>query len=439
MRALVFILAYLPLPFFSLVYPAAGILAWAWLSFANPHREVYGIAFGLQYNLVIALCTIVGAAIAVREFRFRLDATTILTFALALCLTSSLVFSFDPSLSFDKWEERMKTLLFVFMIYGLMNSKIRIIAFVWMIVLALAYFGTKGGLLFVASAGGHQFTGPARSMISDRNNLALALVMVIPLMNYLRIRVALVPLRYVLLLGMGLTALAILGTYSRGGFLALIAMGAFLWWRSRQKIALGLVVALIALPAVTLVPDRWTDRMGTISEAHDQDNSFRGRLLAWAYHTNAALDRPLTGAGPLTLQEGYCFRYMPSEEFLGIAENKCRAAHSIYFEVLGDLGFIGLFVYLCLALVAWRNAARAISLTRGDPERLWLHDLARMVQVSFVGFFIGGAALSMAFYDVYLALTAVAAVMRRLAEEAVSTKPVQPEVRRAPLVPADAR
>jgi putative inorganic carbon (HCO3(-)) transporter len=225
------------------------------------------------------------------------------------------------------------------------------------------------------------------------------------------------------LLVMGLTVFAVLGTYSRGGFLALIGMGAFLWWRSRQKIVPLIVAVLVIVPAVMLVPESWTQRMETISEARENDNSFRGRMLAWAYSLNAALDRPLVGAGVWSIQEGACLRYMPPVELLGFQESTCRAAHSIYFELLGALGFTGLFIYMALAFVTWRNTRRIIALARSQPELLWLGDLARMIQVSFVGFFIGGAALSMAFYDVYLGLVGLVSAMRYIAEQ--SRKDVQ--------------
>src|SRR5690606_13326740 len=147
------------------------------------------------------------------------------------------------------------------------------------------------------------FTGPSQSMIGDRNNLALALIMAIPLMNYLRLMSARAVVRLPLAVGMGFTVLAVLGTYSRGGFLGLLGMGAFLWWRSRQKVLLLLLIGLIAIPAAALIREQWAQRMDTSSEAPESDNSFRGRLFAWAYNANAALDRPLVGAGTWALPE----------------------------------------------------------------------------------------------------------------------------------------
>ena len=419
MRDIAFLLTYLPLPFLSLAYPAVGIIAWAWLSFANPHRELYGLAFGQPYNVVIAVATILGTFLVRREFHLRADRTFWLTLALAGSLTLSLAFSLQPSVSFPKWDEYIKTIILLVFICGMLNSKARVMAFVWVIALSLAYYGVKGGLLFIASGGRNNFTGPPNSKIGDRNTLALALVMVVPLLNFLRLVSERAFVRMAVIGAMGMTILAVLGTYSRGGFLALLGMGAFLWWKSRQKISLILFVAIVAFPALTVIPEGWIARMNTISEAKENDNSFRGRLFSWAVHANAALDRPWTGAGIWALQEGSCYRYMPPEGVLGHFETFCRAAHSIYFEVLGDTGFLGLAIYMALALTAWRNMQHTARLTRGRADMLWMSDLARMMQVSFVGFFLGGAALSMAFYDVYLSLVGIAAVIRWMAEDRV--------------------
>jgi putative inorganic carbon (hco3(-)) transporter len=426
MRDALFLLAFFPFPFVSLLNPAAGVLIWSWLSFANPHREVYSIAHGQPYNLVIALATLLGIFLSRSGFKLRTDATFWLTVGLALSLVISTAFSLNVPASLEKSSEYLKTLVLLVIISGLMNSKVRIIALIWVIAIALGYFGAKGGLLFIASAGRHQFTGPSKSMIADRNTLALALIMVIPLMNYLRITTQDYLVRLAVLGVIGLTVFAVLGTYSRGGFLALIGMGAFLWWRSRQKIIPLIAAILVIVPAVTLVPESWTQRMETISDASESDNSFRGRMLAWAYSTNAALDRPLVGAGVWAIQEGACLRYMPPVELLGFQEDGCRAAHSIYFELLGALGFSGFLIYMALAFVTWRNTQRIISLAKSQPDLIWLGDLARMIQVSFVGFFIGGAALSMAFYDVYLGLVGLVSAMRYLAEQSKAVSPSSP-------------
>ena len=98
-----------------------------------------------------------------------------------------------------------------------------------------------------------------------------------------------------------------------------------------------------------------------------------------------------------------------------------KAAHSIYFEVLGDHGFVGLALYLAILAAAWLNTFQVLNVTRTRPDLAWAHELARMLQISLVAFLVGGAALSMAYYDGVLVVFALTAallqVVRRPAGE----------------------
>jgi probable O-glycosylation ligase (exosortase A-associated) len=218
----------------------------------------------------------------------------------------------------------------------------------------------------------------------------------------------------------------VVGTYSRGGFIGMLAVGGFLWLRSRHKISL----MILAIPIVALVtfgaPDKWFERIETISTASEEDASFRSRLVNWWIFARVGLERPFTGIGPYGMNEieiykDYLVRY-GSELNIVKESTAARAAHSIYFQVLGELGVLGLILYLILAAVTWLNVRRTILLTNDDPRFAWANDLARMMQVSLIAFFVSGAALSMAFYDVYLLITAMGAGLRvhvqtRLAEQ----------------------
>ena len=129
-----------------------------------------------------------------------------------------------------------------------------------------------------------------------------------------------------------------------------------------------------------------------------------------------ALDRPLTGAGLYALQSApVFFAYAPGRDVIDVANDRPRAAHSVYFQVLGDLGFLGLAVYLGLLVTGFRNARWIARVAEGKPELDWMGDLARMIQVSMIAFCVSGAALSMAFYDYFLSLLIVLAAVRQMA------------------------
>src|ERR1019366_7510918 len=118
-------------------------------------------------------------------------------------------------------------------------------ALVWVIVLSLGYFGVKGGIFAVLTGGNYMVQGPEDTFIGGNNEIALALVMVLPLMRYLQLVSENKKLRMALGAAQALTATAVLATYSRAGFLALAVVGLLLLLKSRRKIVLGLAVAAI--------------------------------------------------------------------------------------------------------------------------------------------------------------------------------------------------
>jgi probable O-glycosylation ligase (exosortase A-associated) len=91
-----------------------------------------------------------------------------------------------------------------------------------------------------------------------------------------------------------------------------------------------------------------------------------------------------------------------------------RAAHSIYFQVLGEHGFVGLALFLTFWALVWGTAAGVKRRARGDPQTQWAAQLADMCQVSLVGYGVGGAFLSLAYFDLPYDMMILVVVARRI-------------------------
>jgi O-antigen ligase len=88
--------------------------------------------------------------------------------------------------------------------------------------------------------------------------------------------------------------------------------------------------------------------------------------------------------------------------------SKLHNAHSIWFETLGEHGFIGLFLFVAIGASALLTCGRVRKRTRDDPSLTWAYDLASMLQVSIIGFAVGGTFLNQASFDYYWQLAALA-------------------------------
>jgi putative inorganic carbon (HCO3(-)) transporter len=149
------------------------------------------------------------------------------------------------------------------------------------------------------------------------------------------------------------------------------------------------------------MPDSWSERMDSIG-AYQGDESAQSRLWTWQTLWNVALDRPLVGAGfraeALFIFERYAPTTGAGEAFL--SAGKSWVAHSIYFQMLGEQGFPGLFFFLALWTAVWLRAGRLARKARDIPELAgWMPLLLNMIQVSLIGYAVGGAFLSLAYLD----------------------------------------
>jgi len=315
----------------------------------------------------------------------------------------------------------------------LLNTRRHVHTLMWILAGSVAFYGVKGGLFTLRGGGEDLVWGPLGSFIEDNNSLALATVMTIPLLRYLQLQAKRRWVRYTLLAAMLLCGLSALGSHSRGALLAIGAMLAILCFKSRAKVLTSLGLLLLVPIAIGFMPEKWEERMLSI-QSYDEDASAMGRINAWSMAYNLAKDRPLTGGGFEIYTPEVFARYAPNPTDL-------HAAHSIYFQMLGEHGFVGLFLFLLLGLVVWRDASWIDRHARRREGWQWACDLARMVQVSLVGYAVGGTFLNLGYYDVPYYLMAAVVLTRTLVEKqlrsADQAAPAAPRQALRPMAPGE--
>jgi len=407
-RALFLLMAFAAMVATMAIFPYAGLLSWAWFSFMQPHRETFGFAHTFAFDYYIALLTMLAWIMSSERKTIPLGITPILLFVFGLWICVTTYNAIDQNQSYDLWERTEKSLILVLFVIIMTNTKARMHALVWIIAISLGYYAVKGAG-YVFFAGGGKVYGPENTMINDNNALGVALVTILPLLIYL-IRSS---SQQFVKTGCYIVAASIIvtvvGTFSRGGFLALAAMGALLALRSRAKVA-AIVGGLLAAAIIfQTAPPAWRDRMATILAA-DPDASVLGRYQAWTVAWNVATQRPTGG--------GFAFgeRQPVWDMYTAVPGSTFHAAHNIYFEVLGEHGFIGLTIYLLIVLSALRNTQVASRLARDRSEAVSVGELANALQLSILCVAVGGVSLSIAYYDMYLTLYGMTFALRRMME-----------------------
>jgi probable O-glycosylation ligase (exosortase A-associated) len=431
-----FFLLLLPLILYAMVQrPFIGLGMWLWTAMFYPNVWFYGIASGIRYNLMFSIVAI-GSYLAMNHKpKVKFDGIVFLVILFLIWTTFSSLGTLAPeATTWDIWTRFFKVVLLFLFIILIVDKKLHVDFLLWSVVLSIGFYGCLEALKFIASGGGHKIEGHEGHVLGDRNELACAIVMTLPLCYYLLLEYGKQSkwIRLGLLGLMGLLVAAIIGTQSRGGMVALLGLGAYMFIKSDRKGLLGTLAILLAIGLSGLVSEEWVSRMDTISSA-DQDASFMGRVVAWKLSFILAMQNPLFGAGFKSL-EYFPVWTMASADFFSYpffytgdtlpSVTKGHAAHSIYFQVLGEHGFAGLAIYLGVIGLAFLKAGRIAKQARKLGAEAWVAQLATMLQLSVFAFCLGGAALSFAYFDLTFAVCALIVVLEsRLLPAAVPALP----------------
>ena len=386
---------------FILKRPYVGILMWAWISYMNPHRLTYGFAYTMPFAQVIAIFIVLAFLFNKDKQKIPVDGTVVVWALFLVWMSITTVFAIYPDYALVSYIKVMKIQLLTFFTIIFLTSLKKVEYLIWVIVLSIGYYSIKGGIFTLVTGGGFRVWGPPGTFIYENNSLALATLMVIPLMYYLYSVETKKWLKYGLGSAVFLSLVSALGSQSRGALLAAVAVLGFFWLKTKGKLISGIAILLVAGVGWQVMPQAWHDRMSTISN-YQEDRSAMGRINAWTYSINIANDKLLGGGFDSWGKDTFSI-YSPQADFVAVA-------HSIYFNVLADHGWIGLFLFLGILYASWRNLSTVIRLSEPDSR---LNLLSRMLQVSFVAYLTGGAFLSLSYFDLPWHLIAITLLLKK--------------------------
>lgn len=394
---------------FILRNPYWGVLVWNWLAFMNPHRYTWAFAYRFRFSLVVAVATLFSFLIYGGRKKIPWDTPIVMMLCLAFWVSVTTLLALNPGGAVREWERFTKIMVMLLVTTAVIDTRWKLDGLIWIICLSLGFFGVKGGIFTLVHGGIYRVNGPPGSFIAGNNEIGFALIMTLPLMRYLQLTANRKFIRFGLWGAMALTAVSIVGTYSRGGFLAGAAMVFFLAIKSRKRASLIVFMILLIPALLVFMPGKWDERMESIKN-YQQDGSAMGRINAWRYAWNLAKDRPIFGGGANAFTRQLFYRYAPNPE-------NVHDAHSIYFEMLAEQGFVGLGLFLSVGISTLFGARSLRKAARDEAALLWAKDLGNMLQTVIVGYAVGGAFLGLSYWDLPYTVVAIVAIARRLVDD----------------------
>ncbi len=261
----------------------------------------------------------------------------------------------------------------------------------------------------------------------DENYTALFMTIAIAFAFFGALTVKNVALKAALYAAIALFVAAIVLGSSRGGFVGLVGVAAYCWWKSPGRIVslLGAVVAIGIF--LFFVPSSYLDEVRTIGDT--SEGTADARLKLWGLAVRMWLDHPILGVGPGNfIWEMNAYKTV-AEQSIGTA---MHVTHSLYFELLSEMGSTGVLMWFGILYFNWRDArwvtrlsrrvdARVGRTARGklDPRQRTQLQHVRNAQAwsnalvaSLIGFLLCSLFLSTLYYTTFWLLTAMTVALR---------------------------
>lgn len=391
--------------------PFLFVLAYVYVDIVAPQLLGYYLLSDLKISLVAAALAIGSWLLVDAGKGFSISFRQLLmTLLLVYCGVTTLHADF-PEAAFGKWDWAWKALFFAIFLPFTLRTKLRIEAFLLVMMLSLAALVVTGGIKTLLSGGGY---GALVILVQDNSGLyegsiiSCVAVASIPVILWLTRHSTIFPTDWrVKTFGYALCFACLLipiGTQARTGLVCIAVLFVLMLRHVRYRFLYAGGAAMLALAAVPFLPQGYTDRMSTI-QGYQADASASTRIAVWGWTLDYVKERPFGGGFEAYLQNRFNVQTV-SEEGTGTVQNVSsatvqasgRAWHSAFFEMLGEQGFPGLAMFLLIHLIGLVRMERLRRRYReATGEDAWIAPLAGALQNFQIVFLVGGAFVAVAF------------------------------------------
>ena len=428
----------------------AALLLYIWFALFRPQEWVWIDITSLRLSFVLGLLLVVPSLVTgvFPNLTHPLSVGTLAFLASALIAQIDAV---NPAVGWEWIDFFARLVLVCLLTVTLTTTRQRFIAVLGVIAGSFGFHGAKAGLGFLLG-GGARFHEGLGGSFTDNNAYALAITSIMPMLFAVAQNISHRWTRLAFLAAVPLSVFAVIGLFSRGGLVSLVAGALMFAWLQQRRYTSLAVVAMAGLLtyAFAPIPQSYFERMETIRTYNEvEEYSALGRLHYWRVALDMTADRPL-GVGLKNFESAYD-RY----DFSNGAFGERRATHNSYLQVLAETGIQGLFAYLFTftyaLILLFRIRRRSRDSTLDNATRRFFYTVSNGLIASVVAFIAGSAFISQAINDLTWLTFALVAALDRISvaeleharirvagDAAISssarfTLPLQPGWARAPI------
>lgn len=416
MRDLAFLAFIGALMLFGLRRPFIFVLAYAYVDIVSPQRLSYYLLNSIPISMILALLAIAGWLLSADKRGFGVAPRQWVMLVLLAYAGFTTLHADMPVDALEKWSWAWKSLFWAIFLPWTLGTRLRIEAYILIMVLSASAIIIVGGLKTVLSGGGY---GVLNLMVDNNSGLyegstiSCVAIAIIPLILWLaRFGTVFPPDWRVRLFAAALIFACLLmpvGTVARTGLVCIGVLAVLMLRFNRRRFLYLALAGLTAVATVPFLPQTFTERMGTIA-GYKSDSSASTRLAVWGWTWNYAKDNPLGGGFEAYRQNQVRVQTIAANGGGGgtSAVDQARAYHSAYFEMLGEQGFPGLILWLTLhagGLLRMEILRRRFAQAEGSEA--WIAPLAIALQHALLIYLVGALFVGIAWQPFVLMLLAV--------------------------------
>ncbi len=410
MRDLAFVGFLAALLAFGFRKPFMFVLAYAYVDIVSPQRLSYYLLNSIPISMIVAALAVAGWALFEDKKGTRVPLRQWLILLLLVYVYFTTANADFPIEAKDKWDWASKSLIWAFFLPLALTTRLRIEAYLLVMILSVSAIIIVGGIKTAISGGGYgtlvMFVDN-NSGLFESSTISTVAITIIPVILWLAKHGTIFPadwrvkaFAYALIFA---CLLIPVGTAARTGVICIAALGILMLRYTKRRILYLSLVGLAGLAVIPLLPQSFTSRTATIS-GYQADESASTRLAIWAWTIDYANQHPLGGGFEAYRQNKLLVPTIKIETEGGVQraemtviEDKGRAYHSSYFEMLGEQGYPGLILFLLIHGIGIFRMEVLRRRYKDSEEDPWLSPLATALQSGHLVYLVGSLFVGIAY------------------------------------------
>lgn len=428
LRSIYLIIIYFLFILLGFSAPFVFALGYIWVDTFTPQNIAYIILPDIPVSLIMALFTLIGYILFCEKKKQYSTPLIILTLIFGAWITAStFLWPVSPDAAFAKWNWAFKTVIFSTILPLIFNSRIKIESFLAVYLFSLSAQFLPVGLKTLISGGGYGrelgIVG-GNSGFSEGATLSAVCFMMIPIAFYLKDNGIIIRKNLVTKLiyfGISFAAFAsAIGTYERTALIGLAVVSVGMWIRSKKKIFSLIIGIFIIFGLLYFSSSTWQARMSTTSD-YNKEASALGRILVWKWTLDFVSQHPEGGGFDTYRIDTIVFPGTPEHPEAEVVHGK--AFHSTYFEVLGEQGVFGFFIFASMILLTFYYLSKSKKYAKNFPDFVWCYNLSYAMQISFSVLLTCGAVIGIGFQPmIYYSMAIAAAINNEVSNHKLANK-----------------